>query len=222
MPFRDYLGGEQQASGLAYHGGELYLCGDIKRQRRGLPCVFLKNQKSKQEGVSVMPSGGFRVGAGRPRKNPIEKELEGKQKKPAAAPKPKAPPVSRANSEALMVDYFAAALKECAGEVPSVDALRTEINDYIAAMGCAEFVPPQVITDYIIHRQGYLACEMMNRKIGRMTKDYKLSPYVTAGQAYYKSMQGDFNLILQIVQRHGGEKSENTNQFLALLMNRGF
>jgi hypothetical protein len=170
-----------------------------------------------------MASGGFRVGAGRPRKNPIEKELEGKAaKKPKSPPKPKPPKAPFTDSQELMSGYFAAALKECAGEVPSVDALRGEMNGYLAAMGCAEFVPPQVITDYIIHRQGYLACEMMNRKIGRMTKDYKLSPYVTAGQAYYKSMQGDFNLILQIVQRHGGEKSEEKNDFLALLINRGF
>ena len=72
------------------------------------------------------------------------------------------------------------------------------------------------------HRQGFLACECMNRKIGRMTKDLKLSPYVTAGAGYYKAMQGDFNLIMQIINRHSNTQGEEKNTFLELLKNRGF
>jgi hypothetical protein len=83
-------------------------------------------------------------------------------------------------------------------------------------------VAPQTITDYVLNRQGFLACECMNRKIGRMTKELKLSPYVPAGQAYYKAMQGDFNLIMQIINRHGGGQGEEQNEFLRLLTNRGF
>jgi hypothetical protein len=62
----------------------------------------------------------------------------------------------------------------------------------------------------------------MNRKIGRMTKELKLSPYVTAGQGYYKAMQADFNLIMQVINRHGGAQGEEKNEFLELLKNRGF
>jgi hypothetical protein len=76
---------------------------------------------------------------------------------------------------------------ECEKEVPSTDVLRNEIEEYIAARGCEGFVAPQTITDYVLNRQGFLACECMNRKIGRMTKELKLSPYVTAGQGYYKA-----------------------------------
>ena len=74
----------------------------------------------------------------------------------------------------------------------------------------------------MLNRQGFLACEAMNRKIGRMTKDLKLSPYVTAGQGYYKAMQADFNLITQIINRYSATQSEEKNEFLAMLMNRGF
>jgi len=35
-----------------------------------------------------MPSGGYRPGAGRPRKNPIDKKLEGKSTVGKATPKP--------------------------------------------------------------------------------------------------------------------------------------
>jgi len=166
-----------------------------------------------------MPSGGYRPGAGRPRKNIGDKKLEGKpvNTNGASQPKPK-----KVNSKNVMAGYFSMAMKECEKEVPSADVLRNEIEEYIAARGCDGYVAPQTITDYVLNRQGFLACEAMNRKIGRMTKELKLSPYVTAGSTYYKAMQGDFNLIMQIVNRHSGTQCEEKNVFLELLTNRGF
>lgn len=76
--------------------------------------------------------------------------------------------------------------------------------------------------DYVLNRQGFLACECMNRKIGRMTKDLKLSPYVSAGAHYYKAMQADFNLIMQVINRYSNNGGEEKNAFLELLQNRGF
>jgi hypothetical protein len=121
-----------------------------------------------------------------------------------------------------MAEYFTMAMKECEKEVPSADSLRSEIEAYIAAQGCEGYVAPQTITDYILNRQGFLACEAMNRKIGRLTKDLKLSPYVTAGQGYYKAMRDDFNLIMQIINKHSNNQNGEKNAFLELLTNRGF
>ncbi len=166
-----------------------------------------------------MPSGGYRPGAGRPRKNQINQKLEGRPVKPVAAP---VRPPRKVTSPDVMADYFALAMKECDREVPSADSLRAEIEDFIAAHGCEGFVAPQTVTDYVLNRQGFLACEAMNRKIGRMTKDLKLSPYVTAGQGYYKAMQADFNLIMQLINRHSAAQGETENAFLKLLTNRGF
>ena len=166
-----------------------------------------------------MPSGGYRPGAGRPRKNPIDKRIEGKSTARAALPKPS---VKKIASQNVMADYFSMAMKECEKEVPAADVLRVEIEEYIAARGCEGLVAPQTITDYVLNRQGFLACEAMNRKIGRMTKELKLSPYVTAGQGYYKAMQADFNLIMQIINRYSGNQNEEKNAFLELLTNRGF
>ncbi len=166
-----------------------------------------------------MPSGGYRPGAGRPRKNPIDKKLEGKAAKPAAAPEAKPKKVYSKN---VMADFFAMAMKECEKEVPSADVLRAELEEFIAARGCDGYVAPQTITDYVLNRQGFLACEAMNRKIGRMTKDLKLSPYVTAGQGYYKAMQADFTIITQVINRYSAGQGEEKNAFLELLTNRGF
>jgi len=165
-----------------------------------------------------MPSGGYRPGAGRPRKNIDDKKLEGK---PVNLATPKPPP-KKVCTKNVMADYFSMAMKECEKEVPSADVLRTEIEDYIAARGCEGYVAPQTITDYVLNRQGFLACECMNRKIGRMTKDLKLSPYVTAAQGYNKAMRDDFNLIMQIINRYSGNGGEEKNAFLELLQNRGF
>jgi len=56
-----------------------------------------------------------------------------------------------------------------------------------------------------------------------MTKDMKLSPYVIAGQGYYKAMRDDFLLITQVINRYGGSNhGEEQNAFLALLQTRGF
>jgi hypothetical protein len=165
-----------------------------------------------------MSSGGYRPGAGRPRKKIDDKKLEGKTVKPAT---PRTAP-KKVSSNSLMADYFSMAMKECEKEVPSADELRAELEEYIAAQGCEGFVAPQTITDYVLNRQGFLACECMNRKIGRMTKDLKLSPYVTAGQGYNKAMRDDFNLIMQIINKHGGSQGEEKNAFLELLTNRGF
>lgn len=166
-----------------------------------------------------MPSGGYRPGAGRPRKNQIDKKLEGK---PTVSKAMLKPPVKKVASQNVMAEYFSMAMKECEKEVPSADVLRTEIEEYIAARGCDGLVAPQTITDYVLNRQGFLACEAMNRKIGRMTKELKLSPYVTAGAGYYKTMQADFNLIMQIINRYSGNQNEEKNAFLELLTNRGF
>ncbi|MCL1964927.1 MAG: hypothetical protein FWF69_07685 [Firmicutes bacterium] len=165
-----------------------------------------------------MPSGGYRPGAGRPRKNIDDKRLEGKAAKPTAP----APPPKKVCSKNVMADYFSMAMKECEKEVPPADVLRTEIEDYISARGCEGYVAPQTITDYVLNRQGFLACEAMNRKIGRMTKDLKLSPYVTAAQGYNKAMRDDFNLIMQIINKYSGNGGEEKNAFLSLLQNRGF
>ena len=166
-----------------------------------------------------MPSGGYRQGAGRPRKNPTDKKLEGKHTNRTAAPKPS---VKKIEYQNVMAEYFSMAMKECEKEVPSAEVLKSEIEGYITARGCDGLVAPQTITDYVLNRQGFLACEAMNRKIGRMTKELKLSPYVTAGQAYYKAMRDDFNLIMQIINRYSGSQNEEKNAFIEMLMNREF
>jgi hypothetical protein len=63
----------------------------------------------------------------------------------------------------------------------------------------------------------------MNRKLGRLTKELKMSPYVRAAAIYYKNMQYDFSLIQHAIVRFGGKPDiEEQNDFLALMKGRGF
>ena len=86
-----------------------------------------------------MPSGGYRPGAGRPRKNIQDKKLEGKAKPntiPAPAPK-------KVYSQNVMADYFSMAMKECEKEVPAADVLRV----CLSTEKCSECAPKSVAVD---------------------------------------------------------------------------
>jgi len=90
-------------------------------------------------------------------------------------------------------------------------------------MGAEGMVAPQLIQDYVIQRQGYLSTEFLNRKVGRLTKDMKLSPYVQASAAYRRAMSENFTQIESAITRFGnkGEPAKE-NEFLKLLQGRGF
>jgi hypothetical protein len=138
--------------------------------------------------------------------------------------KSKIPAPKKMAASNLMDDFFAATVKEAGDGVPSAEALRTELEGFIDAHNCGGLIAPQLLTDYILARQGYLASEYMNRKMGRITRDMKLSPYVQSCQFYHKAMSDAYNLIAQAINRYGGSSRQDAdkNQFLSLLTNRGF
>ena len=170
-----------------------------------------------------MGHGGARIGAGRPRKNGSKGSVSSKHKPPDLMKPKKIPTPVKVEYESTLDDYHAMAMREAGDVLPSAAAIKNEVLTYIHAMGCAGLIPPNIVDDYVINRLGFLACEAMNRKMGRMTKDTKLSPYVTAANSYYRAMQSDFQLIMHTVFKFGGQqKPEEENAFLRMLMDRGF
>jgi len=61
----------------------------------------------------------------------------------------------------------------------------------------------------------------MNRKLGRIASG-KRSPYVNMALDYQKAMMAVYNQIWLIVSQNSQAKVEGKNEFLNLLMNRGF
>jgi hypothetical protein len=169
-----------------------------------------------------MGHGGARIGAGRPKKNSAKSASNALQPTDLIKQK-KIPSPVKVEYESTLDEYHAMAVREAGDVLPTADVLKNEVLTYIKAMGCDGLIPPNVIDDYVINRVGFLACEAMNRKMGRMTKDTKLSPYVTAANSYYRAMQNDFQIIMHTVFKFGNQqKPEQENGFLSLLMNRGF
>jgi hypothetical protein len=170
-----------------------------------------------------MGHGGARIGAGRPRKNSAKDSSAAAQKPKELIGQRKIPAPAKVEYESTLDEYHAMAMREAGDVLPSSDAIKNEALTYIKAMGCEGLIPPNVIDDYVINRIGFLACEAMNRKLGRMTKDTKLSPYVTAANSYYRAMQSDFQLIMHTVFKFGNQqKPEEENAFLRLMTERGF
>lgn len=170
-----------------------------------------------------MGHGGARVGAGRPKKDSSKKASPKAQLSKDFIRTKKIPAPVKLEYESTLDAYHAMAMREAGDVLPTADAIKNEVLTYIRAMGCEGLVPPNIIDDYVINRIGFLACEAMNRKMGRMTKDAKLSPYVTAANSYYRAMQSDFQLIMHTIFKFGNQqKPEEENTFLRLLMERGF
>jgi len=167
-----------------------------------------------------MPRGGARIGAGRPRKTPDATKLDGL---PSKAKPARAKPAPLDPDTGLLDEYFDVAMKEGGSAIPTAEQLRDELLAYIKAMGAEGMVAPQLIQDYIIQRQGYLATELLNRKVGRLTSQMKISPYVQASAAYRRAMSENFTQIENAIARFGnkGEPAKE-NAFLALLTNKGF
>jgi len=167
-----------------------------------------------------MSRGGARVGAGRPRKTKEAIHLDGIPSK--AVTKPVWQPDKIEADLGLLDEYFAQAMKEGGTAIPTAEQLRAEMLTYIKANGAEGLIAPQLLSDYVINRQGFLACEYMNRKVGRLTSQMKLSPYVTAAATYRRAMQEDFNQISLAITRFGKQPAEEPNAFLQLMANRGF
>ncbi len=170
-----------------------------------------------------MGHGGARIGAGRPKKDKSKSTASSALKSAGMLKQKKIPAPVKVEYESTLDEYHAMAVREAGDILPTADAIKNEVQTYINAMGCEGLVPPNVIDDYVINRVGFLACEAMNRKIGRMTKDAKLSPYVTAANSYYRAMQSDFQIIMHTVFKFGKQQQpEQEDTFLSLLMNKGF
>ena len=180
-----------------------------------------------------MPRGGARPGAGRPKKPLNEKLLEGnpgrrdvtvlKFKPSEIIGNPSGEGVSDnpADSKSKLPSYLELAAKEGGDVLPSASEIYALLANFIESAGCTEFVAPLLIEDFSFLRRGYLECEFMNRKMGRIAGG-KRSPYVNMALDYQKAMMSVYNQIWLIISRNCEEQYEGKNEFLEMLRNRGF
>ena len=184
-----------------------------------------------------MPRGGARPGAGRPKKPLNEKLLDGNPgrrdltvlKFPPSEIKqtPSEQGVSdisgnsNRNQKSTMPSYLDLTAKEGGDVLPSASEIYSLLSGFIENAGCSEFVAPILIEDFAFLRRGYLECEFMNRKMGRIASG-KRSPYVNMALDYQKAMLAVYNQIWLIITRNCETQYEGKNEFLEMLRNRGF
>jgi hypothetical protein len=180
-----------------------------------------------------MPRGGARPGAGRPKKPLADKLLEGNPGKRTLTvlkfdgktgntgkPGPENSKKSNA-AKPKIPTYLDVAAKEGGDVLPQASEIYATLSDWIADAGCSEFVAPNLVEDFAFLRRGYLECEFMNRKLGRIMLN-KRSPYVTMALDYQKAMMAVYGQIWLIVAQNSATKYEGKNEFLEMLTKRGF
>jgi len=108
--------------------------------------------------------------------------------------------------------------------IPTASEIYRQTLEWVVSTGCERFVMPQLIEDFAMTRRSYLESEFMNKKLGRVMKDGKPSPYVKAAIEYLKQMTALYREIWAIVaQNSTTDYTKNgSNAFLESLKNRGF
>ena len=170
---------------------------------------------------------------GRPKKPIADKVLEGNPGKRELTvvkfdggekPEPKRPGTAQPPKSRVprgMPSYLDIAAKEGGDVLPSVGEIFAMLSAWIASSGCADIVAPSLLEDFAFLRRGYLECEYMNRKLGRIASG-KRSPYVNMALDYQKAMMAVYNQIWMIVSQNSQANVEGKNEFLNALLNRGF
>ena len=170
---------------------------------------------------------------GRPKKPVAEKIIEGNPGKRELTvvkfdggekPKPKKTDTAQTQKSSAprgMPSYLDIAAKEGGDVLPSAGEIFRILSDWVEASGCGDIVSPNLLEDFAFLRRGYLECEYMNRKLGRIASG-KRSPYVNMALDYQKAMMAVYNQIWSIVSQNSQESVEGRNEFIDMLMNRGF
>ena len=180
-----------------------------------------------------MPRGGARPGAGRPKKPLADKVLAGNpgkreltvvqfdERKSAIEKNSNTGVIQRNHTPRGMPSYLDMVAKEGGDVLPPAGEIFGMLSDWVASSGCGDIVAPSLIEDFAFLRRAYLECEYMNRKLGRIASG-KRSPYVNMALDYQKAMMAVYNQIWLIVSQNSQAKVEGKNEFLSMLMNRGF
>ena len=189
-----------------------------------------------------MPSGGARAGAGRPRKSLSSRIDEGIGKVKHSKPKVlDYPPKNQNNiqnpdkkNQKSKLDniptFLQMASKESGDDLPSALDIYKQTLAWIVDAGCERFVTKQLVEDFAFTRRSYLEAEFMAKKLGRVFKDnngvVRPSPYVKHSLEYAKVMTSLYREIQSIITQNSTKdydgKTSQDNEFLRLLMERGF
>ncbi|MBQ7797583.1 MAG: terminase [Clostridia bacterium] len=151
-----------------------------------------------------MPSGGYRAGAGRPRKPAAQKILEGNPgKRPIEV-------LDTKKQKSTLPKEPPAHLSEKAKEI------YMSVVKWLDKIGCTMYVLPYNIEEYAHCKARWFECEMMNNKHGLVVKNPSngnavMSPYVALAQTYLKQTNDCWAKIYSVVRESALSNWEDSN-----------
>lgn len=150
-----------------------------------------------------MPSGGYRINAGRKKKPVAEQQLESlKNGKPVeildfgpdAIELPKEPP-----------EYLSEKAKE----------IYLNVYEWLKSIDCLKGIHSYTLEEYAICKARWLECEQMNSSHGMLLKDSNgkmiVSPYVAVGSKYLKEANDAWAKIFAVVEKTRKRTLEDEN-----------
>ena len=150
-----------------------------------------------------MPSGGYRINAGRKKKPVVEQQLESlKNGKPVeildfgpdAIELPKEPP-----------EYLSEKAKE----------IYSNVYEWLKSIDCLKGIHSYTLEEYAICKSRWLECEQMNSSHGMLLKDANgkmiVSPYVAVGSKYLKEANDAWAKIFAVVEKTRKRTLEDEN-----------
>jgi len=162
-------------------------------------------------------SGGYRPGAGRPKKALNDKILEGN---PGGRDIKVVKFESKSSQDKKQTEQLPEYLdvKSLDGDdiLPTAGEIYKALTDFINRSGCPEIISPMLIEDFVNFRRAYLECEHKIRIEGRLLGK-NTSPYVGMALDYQKAMNTAWNQIWMIISQNCEKKYDNKNDFLKML-----
>lgn len=138
-----------------------------------------------------MPAGGYRTGAGRPKKSATEKALDGNPGKRIIE----------------VVDF------SDGDEIPATPpkwmsekakAIYVSVYEWLAKIGCLKGILPCHLEEYAICKSRWHECEEQNERVGLVMKDQNgriiPSPFVEHARSYLKQSSDVWSKIYQVVR----------------------
>ncbi len=149
-----------------------------------------------------MPSGGYRAGAGRPKKNATEKILEGNP--------------GKRKIEVVDFSYAEELPKEPSNWLGEKGKeMYKTVYDWLAKIGCLKGILPCHLEEYAHCKARWLECEDQNNRVGLIIKDEHgkpvPSPFVALAQNYLKQSNDAWSKIYAVIRETKLKTWDDTN-----------
>lgn len=171
------------------------------------------------KGLFIMPRGGKRPGAGRPRKPLAEKIATGN---PSRRPIKILEFTGEKEPDRPVAPEYLSEMGGGSGSCPSAKEIFDKTVDWLETTGCVHLISPQLIDDFALHTSRRLWAEYEIFRRGLVYRDAKrerlvMNEYVKTSHEYYKMASAAWDKIWRIVAQNSEKDFTMSNPGTDLL-----